>query len=121
GSDQYDLHVHDNIIRNTVCDGLNFATVNPGKGPVEAYNNLIYHAGTGPAPGDESVYTCLYANGTAGGTADFYNNTLYDCGGRGGGDAGGFAVDIPVRLRNNIVDQLSSETYLTPNTAGNCA
>lgn len=41
GSDQYDLHVHDNLIHDAICDGINFATVNPNNGTVEAYNNVF--------------------------------------------------------------------------------
>jgi hypothetical protein len=45
GHNQFDLHVHDNLIHGDNCNGINFATVDPSKGPVEAYNNVIYHTG----------------------------------------------------------------------------
>ena len=51
GRDQFDLHVHDNLIHGDSCNGINFATVDPSKGPVEAYNNVIYHIGW-PIPGE---------------------------------------------------------------------
>jgi hypothetical protein len=40
GFNQYDLHVHDNLIHGDNCNGINFATVDPSKGVVEAYNNV---------------------------------------------------------------------------------
>src|SRR6185437_11516350 len=83
GSDQYDLHVHDNVIHDAICDGINFSTVDADKGTVEAYNNVVYHVGTGPDPnGNESNYTCLNASssGTPSASVNIYNNTFYDCG-----------------------------------------
>ena len=122
GSDQYDLHVHDNLIYNIRCDGINFSTVNPNNGPVEAYNNVIYNAGAGPAPSDgDSNYSCIRTGSSGSPTtpADIYNNTLYNCGARklsGGSGAGDW--EIPTRLRNNIVDQSSGEAYLFGTTCG---
>ncbi len=87
GPNEFDLHVHDNVIHDTVCDGLSFATVDPSQGTVEAYNNVIYHVGTGPDPADgASDYACIYVAGetdmgaAGGGTVELFNNTLYDCG-----------------------------------------
>lgn len=105
GSDQYDLHVHDNVIRNTVCDGLNFATVNPDQGAVEAYNNVIYHSGTGPDPDGLADYSCIYTNSSSSPRAPvaLYNNSLYDCGAREfSGLSGAFKTEIPIQLRNNV-------------------
>lgn len=120
----FDLHVHDNTIFNIQCDGLNFATIAPQNGTVEAYNNVIYHAGAGPDPPDgESAYTCIYFPGitNAGspgtGTAFVYNNTLYDCGSRnpagGTTDSGSTSVEPGnphVQFNNNIMYQLASDT-----------
>ena len=49
GNNQYDLHVHDNQFYNQVCSAVNFATVDPSKGTVEMYNNLVYNTGTSGA------------------------------------------------------------------------
>jgi hypothetical protein len=120
GSDQFDLHVHDNRIHDSICDGLNFATVNPNNGPVEAYNNVIYHVGTGPDPvNGSSNYSCITLGSSSGPTvpADIYNNTMYDCGPRKTNDSGGFAFGIPARLRNNVIQQLTGEYYLNPNNS----
>ncbi len=128
GHNQYDLHVHDNVIHDTVCDGINFATIDPSKGPVEAYNNVIYRAGLGPDPKDgEANYACIYIQGgseagpAGSGQAEVYNNTMYDCGARKNSDSGAlsFSSGSPsqtVRLRNNIINLLSGESYFTQNS-----
>lgn len=124
GSDQFDLHVHDNVIHDAICDGLNFATVNPNNGTVEAYNNVIYHVGTGPDPYDgSSNYSCIVVAGGSNSStpAQIYNNTLYDCGSRGTSDAGALAIGIPTRLQNNLVDVTASEHYLTPSWNASCS
>ena len=124
GLNQYDLSVHDNTIAGQVCDGVNFATIDPSKGRVVAYNNLIYHVGLGPDPPDgTSSYTCIASpgitnNGRPGtGTAYFYNNTLYDCGPWGGSDAGAFGIDSAsptINLQNNLVLLSKGEHYFSP-------
>lgn len=121
GSDQYDLHVHDNIIRDTVCDALNFATINPDQGTVEAYNNVIYHAGTGPDPDGLADYSCIYADSASSPRTPvaLYNNSLYDCGARGfSGLSGAFKTGIPIQLRNNIAYMTNGgEAYIN----GSCS
>ena len=126
GFNQFDLSVHDNLIHDDPCDGINFATVDPSKGKVEAYNNVIYHVGIGPAPfdGDSGDYSCIYMayitnDGPAGqGTVDLYNNTLYDCGPFIGGfiNNGNFNIaggipGLTARIRNNIMYQIGSEPF----------
>src|SRR5437899_3203832 len=60
GFNQFDLSVHDNLIHDARCDGINFATVDPTQGKVEAYNNIVYRAGLGPDPGGQlSNYSCI--------------------------------------------------------------
>jgi hypothetical protein len=129
GFNQFDLHVHDNFIYDIRCDGINFATVDPARGPVQIYNNIIVHAGAGPDPPDgASNYACVYVPGKTnfgpapGLTAfvEIYNNTLYDCGARRTSDSGGIAVGqdaaIMVRLRNNILDSMPGESYIEPSS-----
>jgi hypothetical protein len=123
GPNQYGLSVHDNVIHGTVCDGINFATVDPSQGAVVAYNNVIYDVGLGPDPGDgSSNYACIYiANitnqGAAGsGKVQLYNNTLYNCGPRGTGSAGAVGVasgPVAVQMDNNLIVALSGETYIS--------
>lgn len=119
GSDQYDLHVHDNLIHDAICDGINFATVNADAGPVEAYNNVVYHVGTGPDPTNgSSNYACYNIGSSASRTnaVELYNNTSYDCGSRLLTDSGAYTLSIKTRLRNNLTYQTGSEFYLGPNT-----
>lgn len=123
GSDQFDLHVFSNLVHDSICDGINFATVDPSKGTVEAYDNVVYHVGTGPDPYDgSSNYSCLLANssGSPSATVKLYNNSFYDCGSRGTSDAGAIAAYTPVQATNNIFSLLSGEVYVNP-SAGSAA
>jgi hypothetical protein len=124
GHNQFDLSVHDNVIHDTVCDGINFATVDPSQGTVEAYNNVVYAAGKGPDPSDgSSDYACIYiANITntgvpGSGTVKLYNNTLYDCGVRGTGAGGAISIasgPVMAQVDDNIlVGTALQESYFT--------
>ncbi len=130
GNNQYGLSVHDNVIHGQVCDGINFATVDPSKGAIVAYNNVIYDVGLGPDPYDgSSNYACIASPGitNAGspgtGTVDVYNNTMYNCGSRGGSSAGAISWSSGspnFRYRNNLIYANSGEAYITSdsNTSG---
>ena len=131
GPNEFDLHVHDNLIHGTVCDGLNFATVDPSQGTVEAYNNVIYDVGQGPDPADGSAdYAGVYVagetdSGPAGsGTVQVYDNTLYDCGSwttnssAGGFNNGGGNTSLTLNAVNNVVVAASSlESYVAKDSA----
>jgi hypothetical protein len=132
GFDQYDLHVHDNLIHGDNCNGINFATVDPSKGPVEAYNNVIYNVGRMDPLQLGAAFSCIYVagitnNGTPGtGTVEVFNNTLSDCaannsanasGSRGAFGVAGGPATLIMRLRNNIVYQLPGEIYIDGVTA----
>lgn len=127
GYEAYNLSIHDNLIYNVRCDGINLANVNPDKGSIFVYNNVLYHVGTGPDPsGQAANYSCIFAsdsNGSPTTNVEVYNNTCYDGGGRGAseGDAGAFAFQIPARLRNNIAYELPGEAYLTGSTVNGCS
>ena len=120
GPGTYDLHVHDNIIHDTQCDGIVMTTINPAAGPVEIYNNVIYNAGKGPNNSDGSgAWNCMNLQGWIGnqpgesGVVEVYNNTMYACGTFANppyaGSSGGFLWEDgntstkTVRLRNNII------------------
>jgi hypothetical protein len=126
GHNQFDLSVHDNLIHDDPCDGINFATVDPSQGRVEAYNNVIYHVGLGPNPsdGESGDYSCIYlayitnTGAPGGGTVEIYNNTLYDCGpfvasfpNNGSIMLNGGNSALVVKVRNNIMYQLGSEPF----------
>jgi len=127
GKNQFDLHVHDNLIHGDNCNAINFATVDPSKGPVEAYNNVIYHVGVRDPLQDGGAFSCIYVAGITNhghegtGTVEIFNNTLYDCaannsrnadGSRGAFSVGGGPRSLVMRLRNNVVYQLHGELYL---------
>jgi hypothetical protein len=129
GNNMYDLSVHDNVIHDTQCDGIIFATVDPSQGKVEAYNNVIYNAGKGPAnPENSGNWACIYAaggtnNGKApgGGVVEVYNNTLYNCGtfanppygsSNAGVMNGGHNPNLTIQVKNNIIYESGSIPYL---------
>ena len=127
GFNQYDLHVHDNLIHGDNCNGINFATVDPSKGAVEAYNNVIYHVGLMDPLQLGAAFSCIYVagitnNGAAGtGTVEVFNNSLSDCaannssnaqGSRGAFGVGGGPATLVMRLRNNVAYQLTGEIYI---------
>lgn len=130
GFNQYGLDVFSNWIDGAVCDGVNFATVDPSQGIVRAWNNVISRVGAGPDPPDGAAnYAGIFIpgstnSGPAGsGQIELYNNTLVDCGAAAGSlstDRGAFARGsgspaLTVRLRNNVVVQEVGEPYLSPN------
>ncbi len=127
GFNQYDLQIHDNHIAGQVCDGLNLATIDPSQGRIQVFNNLIWHVGTGPAPPDgESNYACINSPGIVNhgppgsGTVEIFNNTLSDCGMRGGPSAGAISVGAhspELMLKNNLIEQRNGEAYFTSATA----
>lgn len=132
GLNQYDLSVHDNVIHDTQCDGIIFATVDPSKGKVEAYNNVIYNAGEGPNnPEQTGNWACIFAPGTTnsgsagGGVIEVYGNTMYNCGSfsnppyggsSGGVMNGGGNSSLTIRLRNNIIQTPSGIPYIDPSS-----
>ncbi|HEY2393267.1 MAG TPA: IPT/TIG domain-containing protein [Candidatus Angelobacter sp.] len=132
GFNQFDLHVHDNLIHGDNCDGINLATVDPSKGTVEVYNNVVYHVGLMDPLQLGASFTCVYLagitnTGVAGtGTVDVFNNTVSDCGAnnsanasgsRGAFSVGGGPATLIMRLRNNIAYQLPGEIYVDGSTA----
>jgi hypothetical protein len=128
GPNQYDLVVHDNVIHDTVCDGLNFASVDPSKGPVTAWNNVIYSVGKGPDPADgSSDYACIYVanitnQGAAGsGNVKIFDNTMVDCGSRGTSAAGAIAHatgPVGIEMDDNVIVALANEAYFSADTTG---
>lgn len=130
GHNQFDLSVHDNLIHDDPCDGINFATVDPSQGRVEAYNNVIYHVGIGPSPGDgdSGDYSCIYmayitnTGAAGGGTVELYNNTLSDCGpfsasylNNGAFVLNGGNTSLKANIRNNIVYQIAASNQMNDN------
>lgn len=139
GHSQYGIVIHDNLIHDTQCDGIILATIDPSKGKVEIYNNVIYNAGTGPNnPEKSGNWACInaqtYTNTgpTGSGVVEIYNNTMFNCGtfanppyndSRSAIAYNGPNANITVRLRNNLVYQTSGIPYLKifkPGNASQC-
>jgi hypothetical protein len=126
GNDLFDLHIHDNKILNDNCEGINFATVDPSKGVVEAYNNVIWHTGNHISSDGGGDFACIVNPAIVNaGTAppatppvQVYNNTCFDIGSVGTADGNqvhgaiGNATPPNMTLSNNIIQQLSGEFYL---------
>ena len=114
----FNLTVRNNSIHDSRCDGINFATIDPAQGVVKAYNNVIYRAGTGPAPGGvEANYACINVGGSGSAPVQLTGNTLYDCGRRANADSGAVSASVAVVLTNNIVDSIAGESYTAPNSS----
>jgi hypothetical protein len=121
GRNQYALSVHDNLIHGDLCSGVNFATVDPSRGTVEAYNNVIFDVGNGPQPTDglsgaNCIYSPGYTNNGAQGSGSILvrQNTCYNVGradtaGRGGAFWHAGPTALRMDLRNNIVYQPASD------------
>jgi hypothetical protein len=128
GYDIYDVAIHDNLIHDTQCDGMVINNIDPSKGSVQIYNNLIFNAGKGPNnPEHSGNWSCIYVpgdtnNGSPGhGTVEIYNNTLYNCGSFSGPPYrnstsavanGGNNPGLAINIRDNIIYQLAGVPYL---------
>ena len=131
GHDQYSVSIHDNTIHDTQCDGIIIDTVDPSRGPVSVYNNVIYNAGEGPSnPENTGGWNCINVpggteNGPYGsGTVEIFNNTLLACGtfsdppypadNNGiaeNGDEPDGAPGIYVDSRNNLIYSVATALY----------
>ena len=110
GYAMYDISIHDNVVHDIAEEGILVDTIDPSKGPVTVYNNLIYNVGLdGQSNGaiyraDSSDYDT--SHGAGAGTVDIYNNTIlaYKAGPAFGSSfevhTGQALVD---RLRNNLI------------------
>ena len=122
GFNQFDLSIHDNEISGQTCDGLNLATIDPSKGRIAVFNNVIYHVGTGPRPPDgDSSYACISSPGIVNrgkpgsGTVEIFNNTLMDCGTQGGPTAGALNVggnSPALELKHNMDRSVRAQALL---------
>lgn len=123
GLNQYGIDIHDNFIKDTQCDAIVLATIDPSKGPIRIYNNVIVNGGRGPITVEGGGnYSCIYVagytnNGPQGsGVVDIFNNTMVNCGsarvlGHGGVTYARRQTTIDVQLRNNIIRQETGVPY----------
>lgn len=126
GTNIYDVQIHDNIIHDTQCDGIVVDTIDPSKGPILIYNNVIYRAGKGPNnPEHTGGWSCINVRGTTekgtpgSGTIEIYGNTLYACGEFANppyASANSAIVfsgnkNLRAEITNNIFDQVASPAF----------
>ncbi len=105
----YDISIHDNLIYDTNGEGMCLDTLDPSKGPVVIYNNVLHDTGKG-GPRYAAIYRAISSDfnqgqGVGSGTVEIYNNTAWNFAG-GYGFSATFEVHhdqaIVNRLRNNI-------------------
>ena len=97
------------------------------KGPVEAYNNVVYHVGLMDPLQLGASFSCIYVAGITNNgvkepaTVQVFNNTLSDCaannsanasGSRGAFGVAGGRATLKMNLRNNVADQNPGEIYI---------
>jgi hypothetical protein len=124
-----DVHLHDNLIHDTGCDGIGMYDTNPsasGKfgGGAEIYNNVVYNTGqTGPGGADSA---CIYvaADNSPSGTDEVYNNTMFNCEYSNATSAGlTFNPDgdssISVHFHNNLIYLQNSSVLYVENQGTN--
>lgn len=129
GRNQFDLVVHDNLIHGTGCDAINFATIDPSQGRVEAFNNVLFDIGHGWYTGDASSYACVNVAGytnvgpDGAGVVRVYNNTCYGYGLRSASDSGSRSYTIAsntpaleLELVNNIAVSTNGAPYFSADT-----
>jgi hypothetical protein len=81
----YNFTIHDNDIADVNGSGINLSDIDPSSGYVQVYNNIIHHTGLNVASdgGEGDPHSCIAVKGngsaTGAGTAEIYNNTMYDC------------------------------------------
>jgi hypothetical protein len=110
GYAMYDISIHDNVVHDIAEEGIIVDTVDPSKGAVTVYNNVVYNTGRdGHSNGaiyraDSSDYDT--SRGAGSGYVDFYNNTIFAYQG-GPGFGATFEVHqgqaLIDRLRNNLI------------------
>ncbi len=126
GNNQFDLSIHDNLIYNDPCDGIELATVDPSKGAVRVFNNVVHDVGRGPDPSDTESgdYSCFRAeggtnNGPLGsGTIQVMNNSFTNCGHHHGtfNKDGAIVLDglnlnLKINLIGNVITQQAGDFY----------
>ncbi len=125
------ISVHDNLIHHDNCAAINFASVDPSRGKVEAYNNVMYDLGNAATPPNGmGANGCVYAPGYAeagpapSGAIEVFNNTCYNVGSNG---AAGWAQgayfrdtsnspDLFLNLRDNVTVLLPGQNYYAPDS-----
>ena len=134
GQNQYGWEIHDNYIQKGWCDGIGLASVDPSKGAIDVYNNVIANTGvpsdgtTTPPPDGNNAGIAINTDddGASSGVVNIYNNTLYAAGVyasySSNGCFGVVAAGATAMLTNNVCDQpAASEPYIEPADGGEVA
>lgn len=85
GRNQYGYEIHDNFIQKGWNDGIGLASVDPSKGAINIYNNVIVNTGTTsdrssnqpPDGNNTAISLSTDADGPSSGAVNVYNNTIY--------------------------------------------
>ena len=126
GYAMYDISIHDNVVHDIAEEGIIVDTVDPSKGPVLIYNNLVYNVGK-DGNNNGAIYRPMSSDfntsqGAGTGVVEIFNNTVFNYK-SGPAFSGTFEVHVNQnlvdRLRNNIFyDSLGSGyPYITHETA----
>jgi hypothetical protein len=84
-SGYFNQSYHDNDISQVNGDGIDLVAIDPSSGYIKVYNNVIHQVGGRSASdgGSGDPHACIGVLGNAmaigAGTAEIYNNTMYDC------------------------------------------
>jgi hypothetical protein len=130
----FSVQIHDNLIHDTVCNGIVYINMDSSKGTgVVFYNNVLYNVGIGPQPPDGGNFAGVYLQTwqtTATGNSTFFNNTIYNCGTAGTAGASPCFLFYPepgfgtITLSNNIIDSPSNSSpyigILAPGPGADC-
>jgi hypothetical protein len=112
----YDIHVHDNVVYNTVEDAIETDDIDPVSGPVEIYNNLVYDYGNDSGCALGGTYLGIRSGpSSTGGNVLIYNNTIGPANGTcvgTGNNVASILVEAPSTVWNNVFLQASTQAYL---------
>lgn len=131
GRNMYGYEIHDNFIQKGWCDGIGLASVDPSKGAINIYNNVLVNIGTStdgtsnapPSANNTAIAVNTDPMGASSGSVHAYNNTIYAGGVYSQWNSNGcFGIvfnSTGLVLNNNICDQTSSaQPYLEVGASG---
>jgi hypothetical protein len=121
----HDIFIHDNIIHDTAEEAILVDTVDPSKGPILVYNNVIYAGNRDGFASSSSLYFANdgdfnQSNGIGSGSVQFYNNTIY-CQGGEACFRSYFSLNagqpVLANVRNNLIYSTGGVPYWEPGLA----
>jgi hypothetical protein len=130
GKNLYGYEIHDNFIQKGWCDGIGLASVDPSKGAINVYDNVIVNTGvssdgTTTAPPDgNNVGIAINTDdeGPSSGAVNIYSNTLYNAGVysafHSNGCFGVLDTGATAKLTSNVCYQTSPLPYIETAAGG---